>query len=209
MQFSWNGVPSGGTRAGFTGFLVLIAASFGAVGFAQDVSAPETCEFGQPHPSAPAEWSEFGFLIGDYQIELHAWLGSGWSPPQPGVTARWNGRYGLGGMAIVDEWFNPDPAQDQNAQRGINVRMYDPEAAEWDMMWVATGGHQVQDLRAKLIDGKLTMWQVYPERDDFKAEFEVTDADHWARIEYAKSESGDWAPRFKLAASRIPCKEDK
>tara|TARA_Y100000052_G_scaffold27549_1_gene36157 strand:- start:5638 stop:6222 length:585 start_codon:yes stop_codon:yes gene_type:complete len=173
--------------------------------FAQEIAPVETCDYGTPHPSAPEEISQFEFLIGDYTIHLHAWTGQGWTPPQPGVTARWNGRYGLGGMAIVDEWFHPDPAQNSNAPRGINVRMYDEEAAEWDMMWVATGAHQVQDLRAKMQEGRLTMWQVYPERNDFLAKFEVYDEDHWARIEYQKSEDGEWVERFKLAASRIDC----
>lgn len=176
--------------------------------FAQDVAPPERCDYGARHPSAPEEISQFEFLIGDYTIHLHAWFGDKWSPAQPGITARWNGRYGLGGMAIVDEWFNPDPAQNPEALRGINVRVYDPDAEEWDMMWVATGAHQVQDLRAAMLDGKLTMWQVYPERDDFKAEFEVYDPDHWARIEYLKNEDGEWVERFKLAASRITCSAD-
>jgi hypothetical protein len=108
-------------------------------------------------------------------------------------------------MAIVDEWFHPDPAQDPNSPRGVNVRMYDPEAEEWDMMWVATSAHQVQDLRAKVIDGVLTMWQVYPERADFQATFQIEDGDHWSRIAYAKDEEGAWVKTFKLAAARIPC----
>jgi hypothetical protein len=168
-------------------------------------TAPPGCAYGAPHPNAPPEISQFDFLVGDYSITLHAWNGDDWSPPQPGVTARWNGRYGLDGMAIIDEWFHPDPAQDADASRGVNVRMYDPEAEEWDMMWVATGAHQVQDLRAKVKDGVLTMWQVYPERPDFRADFEVTDADHWARIGFTKNDEGDWVKQFKLAATRIPC----
>ncbi|MEZ5921701.1 MAG: hypothetical protein R3C60_10165 [Parvularculaceae bacterium] len=182
-----------------TTFLPLLPA------MAQEVAPPSRCEFGAPHQNAPPELSQFAFLIGDYTITLHAWRGDQWSPPQPGVTARWNGYYGLEGMAIIDEWYHPDPAQDPNASRGVNVRMYDPEAKEWDMMWVATGNHQVQDLRAKMIDGKLTMWQVYPERPNFRAEFEVFDADHWARISYTKDEKGGWVKQYKLAASRIPC----
>lgn len=187
-----------------SGFLALIMISGAA---AQDIAPPKTCDYGAPHPSAPEELSQFAFLIGDYKINLHAWQGDQWSPPQPGVTARWNGYYGLGGMAIVDEWYHPDPAQQADSPRGINVRMYDPEAEEWDMMWIASGAHQVQDLRARIIDGVLTMWQVYPERPDFRAEFEITDADHWARIAYKKDENGDWVKTFKLAASRIPCAE--
>ncbi len=186
---------------------VCFCAASAAPAVAQPVAPPETCDYGAPHENAPSEIEQFAFLIGDYKIMLHQWLGENWSPPQPGVTARWNGRYGLGGMAIVDEWFNPDPAQNPDAPRGINVRMYDPDAEEWDMMWVATGGRQVQDLRANVIEEKLTMWQVYPERPDFRAEFNIEDIDHWNRVSYGKNEDGEWIKQYKLAATRIPCAE--
>ncbi|MGD2129646.1 MAG: hypothetical protein PVJ33_14195 [Lysobacterales bacterium] len=168
-------------------------------------TAPPTCAYGEPHPNAAPELSQFAFLIGDYSITLHAWDGENWSPPKAGVTARWNGRYALGGMAIMDEWYYPDPAQDPDAPRGVNVRMYDSENGEWDMMWLATQNHQVQDLRARMEDGRLVMWQVYPERPDFRAEFEISDPDHWARIGYTKDESGAWVKQYKLAATRIAC----
>lgn len=74
------------------------------------------------------------------------------------------------------------------------------------MMWVALPGHQVQDLRAEMRDGVLTMWQIYPERAGWKAEFEIIDADRWARVDYLQDpESGDWTPRFRLAATRTSC----
>ncbi|MEX0943360.1 MAG: hypothetical protein WD002_12540 [Pseudomonadales bacterium] len=50
-------------------------------------------------------------------------------------------------MAIYDEWFHPDLAQSVDANRGVNVRMYDPEAKVWKMMWIATGARVVQDRR--------------------------------------------------------------
>jgi len=168
-------------------------------------TAPPACDYGAPHPHAAPELAQFEFLIGDYEISLHAWTGEAWTPAKPGVTARWNGRYVLGGMAIMDEWYSPDPAQDPNAPRGVNIRLYDPEAGEWDMMWLATGSHTVQDLRARMEDGRLVMWQVYPERPDFRAEFEITDADHWARISYTKDDNGEWVKQYKLAATRLPC----
>jgi hypothetical protein len=172
-----------------------------------DELAPPRCDYGERHPAAPAEIEQFEFLIGDYTVRFHAWQGDTWSPPQPGTSARWNGWYGLGGMAIVDEWFNPDPGIDPDAPRGINVRMYDDKAQEWDMMWIATGANQVQDLRAQVKDGALTMWQVYPDRPDFKAIFEIEDDDHWARISFNKNDKGEWQKQFKLAATRIPCED--
>ena len=167
--------------------------------------APPRCDYGAPHPNAPAELSQFAFLIGDYDITGHAWTGTGWTPPRPGPHSRWNGWYGLGGMAIYDEWYSPDPGIDPDAPRGINVRFYDSKTSKWKMMWIATGAGQVQDLRAEMRDGKLTMWQVYPDRPDFLADFTVVDEDHWYRTGYGKDEQGEWVPQFKLTATRIPC----
>ncbi len=122
------------------------------------------------------------------------------------VTARWNGRYGLQGMSIVDEWFQRDPAQDPNAGRGVNVRMYDADESIWKMMWVGTMSYTVQDLRAETRNGKLTMWQVHPARPAFKAEFIVHDDIRWERVSYTHDENGNWVRQFKLAATRVPCR---
>ena len=168
--------------------------------------APATCDYGAADPNAPPELAQFDFLIGDYSVASHAWRNGAWTPPRPGVRSRWNGRYGLGGITIVDDWYDVDPGSQSQGNRGTNVRMYDADAGEWVMMWLATGGHQVQDLRARIIDGKLTMWQVYPERANFRAYFERLGPDRWQRISLIPGEGTDeWVPQFKLVATRIPC----
>lgn len=166
---------------------------------------PPRCDPGAPHPDAPAELAQFSFLVGDFDITSHVWQGLDWSPARPGPHARWNGWYGLDGMAIYDEWYDPDPGFDRSGFKGVNVRFYDADKSEWQMMWVSTGGKQVQDLRAEMRDGKLTMWQVYPERPGFLADFTVVDEDHWYRTSYTQDAEGMWTPAFKLAATRIPC----
>jgi hypothetical protein len=167
--------------------------------------APPSCDYGAPHPDAPAELAEFDFLIGDFTVTAHAYRAGAWTPPRPGPAPRWNGRYILGGMAIEDEWFDPDPGLVPDAPRGVNIRMWDSEAGEWDMSWLHTAGRQVQDLRAKMIEGRLTMWQVYPERPNFRAEFDRLGPDSWERVTYAPDEQGEWQPTFKLVATRIAC----
>lgn len=173
--------------------------------YAELPTAPADCNPGKLNPRAPAETRQFEFLVGHYQIHLHAWQGDAWSPPQPGVTARWNGWYGLGGMAIYDEWYNPDPAQNAEGNHGVNVRLYDDEENVWKMMWIATANKTVQNLRAEMQGGVLTMWQLSPERPDFKANFKVHDSDHWERISFTKDEEANWVKQYKLAASRLPC----
>ncbi len=154
-----------------------------------------------PSAGAPAETRQFEFLVGKHDVTLHAWTDSGWTPPRP-VNARWNGWYGLEGRAIYDEWNDPQPG---TGGLGVNVRMYDPEEGVWKMMWVSTAGHQVQDLRAQVKDGVLTMWQVYPERPGWKAEFEVLDDNRWARVSYQLNGDGQWQPQFRLVATRTAC----
>ncbi len=188
--------------------LVVTALLFTCQSFAAKAEsiAPPGCDYGERSADVAAAFSQFEFLIGDFEIEGFGWFNNRWyTNPNATVPPRWNGYYGLNGKAIVDEWFNEDPGITPETHRGINVRMFDEKAAEWKMMWISTVNHTVQDLRAKVIDGKLTMWQVYPERPTFKAEFEVLSDSQWQRTEYIKDENGNWNQRFKLVATRIPC----
>jgi len=171
------------------------------------IAAP-TCDYGEASPLVAAELAQFDFLIGDFTISAHAWQNGAWSPPRPGIPSRWNGRYGLGGFSIIDDWYGRDPGMQPDTPRGTNIRMWDADAGEWDMAWIHTGTNQVQDLRAKMEGGKLTMWQAYPERPGFRAYFERTGPDSWHRISLIPDEKGGWTPQFKLAAVRIPCPED-
>lgn len=161
------------------------------------------CELGALSPSAPSQTKQFAFLVGDHDVTLHARQGAGWSPPRP-VGAAWRGWYGLQGQAIYDEWTDPDVSQIPGGSHGVNVRMFDPDEQLWKMMWISTATHQVQDLRAEIREGVLTMWQVYPERPGWKAEFTVTDERHWERISYVRNEqTGTWDPQFRLAATKV------
>ena len=173
-----------------------------------DNLAPPRCDYGDPHPDYAEGLAPFSFLIGDYVVTGHIWLAEQqrWSPPQPGVYSRWVGYYGLNGMAIYDEWFNQDLALDPNSSGGINVRTFDADANVFNMMWIATRAQQVSELAAQFEEGVLTMRQVYPERDDFYAEFFVEDDDNWHRIDYRPDEqTGVWVKNVRLNATRIPC----
>ncbi len=186
----------------------MVLAAAGSDAAAQAPPDPNTtsraCAPGTLHPDAPPETRQFDFLIGQFEMTLHAWTGDGWSPPRP-VNARWEGWYALDGRAIQDEWFDLDTRDGRAPVRGVNLRIYDPEESVWKLMWIAQPAYQVQDLRAEVREGILTMWQVYPERPGWKAEFEIADEDRWARIAYVQDEEGAWTPQFRLAATRIPC----
>lgn len=147
---------------------------------------------------APA--AQFDFLIGEHDVTLHAWTGDGWTPARP-QNARWNGRRGLESSIIYDEWFDPQGGD------GVNVRMYDPNEEIWKMMWISTAAYQVQDLRAQMKDGVLTMWQIYPDRTGWRAEFEILNACQWARVDFQEDEAGEAPPRYRLVATRRGCSE--
>ncbi len=167
--------------------------------FVSSTARGEGCSVG-PQVGEPPPERQFDFLLGEHEIALHAWQGDRWSPPRP-EGARWRGWLGLGDQAIYDEWHDPHPDQGGS---GINVRLYDSDEAAWKMMWVSTRTKQVQDLRAEDRDGVLTMWQVYPSRPGWRAEFTVLSDVQWARTEYLQ-EDGVWVPRFRLVATRVAC----
>ena len=181
--------------------LLLLPLTLLSVPYSTLVYADTGCEAGSLHPDAPAATRQFEFLLGNHDVTLHAWTGSGWTPPRP-TNAHWRGWYGQDGMVIYDEWIDPDP---NSGGRGTNVRLFDPVAGVWKMMWVSTAGYQVQDLRAEVREGALTMWQAYPERPGWKAVFEQIDERRWARTSYQQDEAGTWQPQFRLEATRQPC----
>ncbi len=77
--------------------------------------------FGRPHPDAPAELAQFGFLIGRWHAESRVKAADGsWQP----CAALWEARYILDGWAIADEFRQVD-ADGRTMQLGQNVRSYD------------------------------------------------------------------------------------
>lgn len=56
--------------------------------------APASCDVGEATPEQREALKDFDFLIGDYSVTGHQWMGEAWSPPRPNTPpSRWNGRY--------------------------------------------------------------------------------------------------------------------
>ena len=167
---------------------------------------PASCDVGNATEEQRAALAPMDFFIGDYAVTGHVWTGGGWSPPRPGtVPARWNGRYGLDGAAILDEWFDEDPGTKPDTLRGINARMAKDDGTFY-MSWVSSHAQGVQHLTASVgEDGLLRMVQLYPERPGFEATFVEIDPDHWVRISVAPGPDGQPGTPVLLNATRIAC----
>jgi hypothetical protein len=107
--------------------------------------------FGKPNPNAPAELSQFAFLIGNWRCEAKIKLPSGeWQAFQ----ATWSGRYILDGYAIADEYRMTDSSGDLIVL-GMNFRTYDATRQIWNIKWLHALGGTWVDLTSEEM-GRLT-----------------------------------------------------
>jgi len=165
--------------------------------------AQRSCDFGVPNPDAPDEINQFGFLIGNFRIESRIWQGDAFSEGY--LPAEWNGRWGIDGWAIIDEWFGPQIGENPQTF-GVNVRTYNPETESWSMVWQATSGSSMILGAEQGEDGVLRMWQTTPEPTQERyIYFEIYDDTHWARIDGIIGEDGARVPKFRIDAYREPC----
>lgn len=161
--------------------------------------AQASCNLGKPADNMPEGFSQFKFIIGDFDVNYRVWKDGKWSEPL--TKARWNGRYTLDGRAIMDWWYD-------DAGAGVNIRMYDPEKDLWKTAWNYTAGIEVRELHQKIWkeDGKLHLWQVYPEAPERNVYFETYEDGRWARISQKKNkETGVWEPAVMLEAIPAKC----
>lgn len=165
-------------------------------------------DYGSPAEGMPEEFSQFAFMIGDFDVQFLDWNAEteSWGEPRP-YFAHWNGRYGLGGRAIIDEWYDPGFGYREQSGGGINIRTWDAEEGLWKTAWIHTGGLIVQDLRQQVLeDGRLHLWQVYPDVPERNVWFETYDNGEWARITQVRDEeTGAWVNAVKLYARRASC----
>lgn len=170
---------------------------------AQEVS----CVPGEPHPDAPAELSQFQFLIGQFDIRGIQWTGDAWSAP--GAPSYWEGEYILGGYAIADYYYN-QPPENGAPGRGINVRVFDPASKIWTMSWIHTSNPtSVRLLEAEVVDGLMWMYQMDDPETRFagrKVSFHEVDEDHWYRVDEFSDDGGEsWYKTLRLSATRRSC----
>jgi len=184
-------------RRALTALLVLSATTFTAPAYAQ-----ASCAHGKPAPDMPEAFSQFAFIIGDFDVNYRRMTEDGWSEPL--AQARWNGRYTLDGRAIMDWWYE----EGEGGSAGINLRMFDPEEEMWKTAWHYTGNFEVRELRQRVWeeDGRLHLWQEYPEAAERNVYFETYENGRWARFDQRQDPAtGAWSPAVMLEAIPAEC----
>jgi Protein of unknown function (DUF1579) len=89
-------------------------------------------EFGKLNPKAPAELSQFAFLIGNWSFEAKVKVADGqWHP----FKGTWRGCYILDGYAISDEYRMMDMSG-KLIVLGLNLRTYDASKQAWNIKWL-------------------------------------------------------------------------
>ncbi len=116
----------------------------------------EAYPFGRKNPNAPRELSQFEFMIGisDCQDSIRNPNGSWISFP-----SIWKAKYFLNGMAIQDNYFNP-----QNPTS--NLRLFDPKSKTWKVTYVQINrGHFVGTWEGRKEENKIILKREQKTRD--------------------------------------------
>lgn len=87
-------------------------------------------DYGQPHPEASPELSQFAFLIGHWQCDV-TYTNPDWETTSQG-NATWTAYYIQDGLAIMDD-FRGGYSEDAVA---TTVRAYDRQTQKWSGYWL-------------------------------------------------------------------------
>jgi hypothetical protein len=90
-----------------------------------------TREFGKLNPNAPAELTQFTFLIGNWTFEAKVKMANG----SHLFKGPWRGRYILDGFAVSDEYRMTD-LSGKLIVLGLNLRSYDASKHAWSIKWL-------------------------------------------------------------------------
>lgn len=137
----------------------------------------------EPSADAPAQVREdFGRLVGAWSCQSEARQPDGTFKAAPGL-ARWTFFYTLGGLAVGDLF---EPAATTGAAKGINLRVYDPEAERWVLAWTTPQLARFDHYTARREGEALVM------RGDVAAKGQFPD--HSARITFdeLRDDSFEW-----------------
>ena len=156
----------------------------------------------------PGVAAGFGRLVGSWRCDGTTLQQDGsWKTDPPG--AHWDFYYALEGHAVQDVWYPPAASK---GGVGTNLRTYDPETDQWQMVWATSDQPRFDHFTAKVQDGNIVMHGDRWARPAFGAHsaritFHNISADHFDwRYEAtadASAEDAAWREVTRLACQRV------
>lgn len=173
-------------------------------------ATPQPDEFSlTPNPEAPdAVREEYGQFVGSWSCQGYNRQQDGSWQAGPG-RATWNWYYVMDGFAVQDVWI-PSAASPGGAV-GINLRTYDAESGEWQMVWATGRQPDFDTFFARMQDGEIIMRGEIPARGQRRAHlskitFHQIERDSF-KWKYEFSPPGDGANWTE--ASRLECERNQ
>ena len=112
-----------------------------------------------PTKEYPDKMMLFGQLVGDWDIDYHAYLQDGSK-----ITAKceWHWRWGLDGRAVVDSFICPSRGERLKPEApkrewGITVRYYDPTTDAWRIAFVGPVYNHLDVLTARKVNDEIVL----------------------------------------------------
>lgn len=141
--------------------------------------------------------AQFGRYVGDWRIadQQLARDGSGWGP---GGGERWIFECVGDGTAVQDYWL---PA---NGGFGTNLRSYNPESGQWEIVWAARNLSGLMQITAEINDeGNIVMNIISPvQNPPRRIIFFEPDEDGWDWVQQWSFDNGDtWTDVYKIRAT--------
>lgn len=149
--------------------------------------------------------AQFGRYIGDWDIadeSLSRTDGTTW---QPGNGARWNFTCVGNGIAVQDFWMPNGPDGKPAGRVGTNLRIYDPEAEQWEIAWTATNAPGLMHIQAKETpEGAILMNIISPvQTPPRRITFFPPDAEGWNWVmEMWTDSTNSWTPVYRIRATK-------
>jgi len=146
---------------------------------------------------------QFGRYVGDWDIADEGLQQDGvtW---KPGNGARWNFTCVGDGIAVQDFWMPNGADGSPPPGVGTNLRIYDPKAEQWEIVWTATNVPGMTHIRAKQnTEGSIVMHFVSPEQNPPRRITFFTPTDEgWNWVMEMSRDGGEtWFPVYKIKAT--------
>lgn len=158
----------------------------------------------QQSPKAPEQTSQFGRLVGNWQIKDSFIDAKGnW---QPGAGAQWRFYWILGGSAIQDDWISPapdKPAPKAGRQYGTNIRIYNPKLNHWEMAWAANNGGKVDTFIATAKGDDVVMTGNFNGNDTQITFYAIKASQFSWKMEQKDKTTNQYKEVYRIEAKRI------